>query len=148
MADFPPLTDTLTDSELQLAVVQLSPTVVHVAFFRYSIVKEEELDMPFKNLCVSKVCVSLNRDLQSRRGGFFVVAYRTTSRCGIRNRFVSTNSSVMHRNRTQRKWFAMKKVREREIKLKLATIPYDFLLRFLHLFTIECCSLRSTAVHS
>ncbi|UJR28505.1 hypothetical protein I4U23_009743 [Adineta vaga] len=37
-----------------LAVVQLSPTVIHVAFFRYSIVKEEELDMPFKNLCVSK----------------------------------------------------------------------------------------------
>ncbi|CAF0995675.1 unnamed protein product [Adineta ricciae] len=37
-----------------LAVVQLSPTVVHIAFFRYSIVKEEELDMPFKNLCVSK----------------------------------------------------------------------------------------------
>lgn len=37
-----------------LAVVQLSPTVVHVAFFRFSIVKEEELDMPFKSLCVSK----------------------------------------------------------------------------------------------
>jgi hypothetical protein len=35
---------------------------------------------------------------------------RITLRCGIRNRFVSTNSSVMHRNRTQRKWFAMKKV--------------------------------------
>ncbi|CAF1379534.1 unnamed protein product [Adineta steineri] len=49
-----------------LAVVQLSPTVIHVAFFRYSIVKEEELDMPFKNLCVSKNYVAVWNKKQIR----------------------------------------------------------------------------------
>ena len=71
---------------------------------------------------------------------------RTTSRCGIKNRFVSMNSSVMHRSRTQRKWFAMKKVREKSHWNWQWS--RSFLLRFLRMFTIECCSLRSTAVHS
>ncbi|CAF1384504.1 unnamed protein product, partial [Rotaria sordida] len=50
----------------QLAVVQLSPTVVHIAFFRYSIVKEEELDIPFKNLCVSKNHIAIWNKKQVR----------------------------------------------------------------------------------
>jgi len=41
----------------------LSPTVVHVAFFRFSIVKEEELDMPFKSLCVSKVRIEFEENI-------------------------------------------------------------------------------------
>jgi hypothetical protein len=38
-----------------LAVVQLGPTVMHLAFFNQNIVKEEQVEMQFKGLATAKV---------------------------------------------------------------------------------------------
>jgi hypothetical protein len=40
----------------KLAVVQLGPTIMHLAFFNQNIVKEEQVDIQFKGLATAKVC--------------------------------------------------------------------------------------------
>ena len=39
----------------QLAAVQLGPTIIHLAFFKQHLIKEEKVDMQFKGLATAKV---------------------------------------------------------------------------------------------
>ncbi len=40
-----------------MAAVQLGPKIVHLAFFNLNLVKEEKIDIQFKGLATSKVCL-------------------------------------------------------------------------------------------
>ena len=42
-------------SILQLAAVQMGPTVIHLAFFKERLINEEKVDFQFKGLATAKV---------------------------------------------------------------------------------------------